>query len=438
MEVFASQDVIFRGFADQFFGDFETFSASDHGMNTEEGFAAGMDRDSPDWLDSDPTDIHLDPDNDVNPQVLGHSSDMDPYLLQNYQYDRKGEFRFKQLMIRSVRRTTVPAQFVLSQPGLFKLSREELGLDTYSPQATRAELEALVSVETGLRLIALFRDFILPQYPIFAENHFPDSRTSPPHLLAAIYMVSQPFAKFDDVLSVELAYEALNSQALAKLIETALSSLRAIHETASNIQITLRIAKSLLAELSEWHQNCPQQDPEDDGDNRSLHTVCILGFNFIQMTIFRAIMRPFVVTAASGEDVTQTSDEDLATQQEVTGFVRTGMRCSTTAAANFVRALKEEHFHMFWPQWSQVAFSCICFLNLLMATTAPTMEESNSWFRELHTARREIRLKSNMLPALRLGLLRIDALFWKGIDSVLHLKPHVKDALRASLDLRTS
>ena len=92
---------------------------------------------------------------------------------------------------------------------------------------------------------------------------------------------------------------------------------------------------------------------------------------------------------------------------------------------------------MFWPHWSQVAFSCICFLNLLMAITSPDIQEATTWFRDLHMTRKEMRLKSNMLPVLRLGLLRIDALFWKGIDKVLHLQPHVQDALAASMDTST-
>jgi len=63
------------------------------------------------------------------------------------------------------------------------------------------------------------------------------------------------------------------------------------------------------------------------------------------------------------------------------------------------------------------------------------MEEALTWLRDLQTTRREMRLKSNMLPVLRLGLLRIDAIFWKGVDNVLHLQLHVQQALEASLDL---
>jgi hypothetical protein len=193
----------------------------------------------------------------------------------------------------------------------------------------------------------------------------------------------------------------------------------------------LSISKALLEELSDWHQECPQQTPDQTGEAVALSTICNLGFHYVQMTIFRAIMRPFV---DPGSGQAPSDAENLPqTSQQVTGFARTGMRSSTVAAAKFVKNLREEHFHMFWPQWSQVAFSCICFLDLMMAITSPDIQEATAWFEDLRNARKEMRLKSNMLPVLRLGLLRIDAIFWKGIDKVLHLRPHVQDALKATL-----
>jgi hypothetical protein len=215
------------------------------------------------------------------------------------------------------------------------------------------------------------------------------------------------------------------------------STLRAIHETTSNFLNTLNISKALLQDLSNWHQGCPQQPPDRTKEAASLLTVCALGFQYVKMTIFRAIMRPLVANAGSNEEGAEVPNDHPNNQWEVTVFARNGVRSSTSAAADFVKGLREEHFHMFWPHWSQMAFSCICFLDLLMAVTATDTQEATAWFQDLHSARKEMRLKSNMLPVLQLGLLRIDALFWKGIDKVLCLQPHVKDALDASLDIST-
>lgn len=72
-----------------------------------------------------------------------------------------------------------------------------------------------------------------------------------------------------------------------------------------------------------------------------------------------------------------------------------------------------------------------------MAVSASSKEEALLWFQDLLATRKEMRLKSATLPILRLGLLRIDALFWKGLDKVLHLPSHVQEALVSSLKPNT-
>lgn len=227
-----SQDLLFGNFDDQYFCGFgETqpdvqysqdypvpggeLHPGDQLMNTNvQAFT--------DWLGANAIGTQLDANDSLHPQVLGHSSDMDPYLLQNYQYDDLGAYKFKQLSIHSVSNSRNPTQFLLSEPGLFSHSRAEMALRHSSPETSREDLETLVSLDTGMRLIALFRRLILPQCPAFSDFMFPDPRSSPPYLLAAIYLITQPFAKLDDVLSIELAYEDLNNQGLFKIINEAL------------------------------------------------------------------------------------------------------------------------------------------------------------------------------------------------------------------------
>lgn len=216
------------------------------------------------------------------------------------------------------------------------------------------------------------------------------------------------------------------------------SSLTAINDLATNLPKTLDISKELLDELSSWHHQFLQQPLDPTEQDAALYTVCSLGYHYVQMTIFRAIMRPFIAKVDSDAEMADITGQLARDQQDVMSFARTGVRSATTSATNFVKSLKEEHFHMFWPHWSQVALSCICFLDLLMATSSADTQEATTWFRDLHAVRKEMRLKSNMLPVLRLALLRIDAVFWKGVDNVLLLQPHVKDALQASLQPSTN
>lgn len=228
-------DTLFGSLDSQFFGDREAVISSEYYQRTEplsqealsplHVLTTHMDtrESSSDWPHTPVAETQLDTSDANTLQALGYSGDMDPYLLQAYQYDTSGTFKFKQLAIQSVTQgNTAPVQFLLSQPGLFSSARQEVGLQRSPRNEAKARLQDLVSIDTGHRLISLFRRFILPQYPIFSEIQFPDPEISPAHLLAAIYLIAQPFASLDDVLSIELAYETLNNEGLYILIHEAL------------------------------------------------------------------------------------------------------------------------------------------------------------------------------------------------------------------------
>lgn len=200
--------------------------------------------------------------------------------------------------------------------------------------------------------------------------------------------------------------------------------MRAVNELTLDFRATLDISKPLLQQLAEWHSTLAADSSDDTDQIASLMTLSTLGYHYVQMTIYRAIIRPTLNTT----HVDRHQEED----HEIIRFARTGVQSGTTASTAFVKSLQQDHLHMFWPQWSQVAFSCICFLQLLMASSSPHRDEAVSWFKDLHATRKEMRLKAAMLPVLRLGLLRIDALFWKGIEKALHLNSNIQQALEVS------
>lgn len=108
------------------------------------------------------------------------------------------------------------------------------------------------------------------------------------------------------------------------------------------------------------------------------------------------------------------------------------MRRCTKALSEVIRNLSPDKDSVFWPPWTQFAFSSVCFTLMTMAVTSPDFEEASSWISDLQSTRRCLRLKVASFPFLRLGLLRIDALFWRGISNVLHLQPHVAEAFKAA------
>ncbi|KAL6922603.1 hypothetical protein FSHL1_006568 [Fusarium sambucinum] len=165
----------------------------------------------------------LDGNQDLPPETLGATGDMDPYLLQHYQTDDHGTLKFKQLAIRSVN-SDPPVQFLIPHASLFMQSRQEAGHQPIRTSDARQQLEKTIPQNIGNNLIRLYHKFIAPHYPIFSEESPPDPAKSSPSLLAAIYSISLPFAMYDDQLCIDMAYDPPNAKNLAGLINTSVAS----------------------------------------------------------------------------------------------------------------------------------------------------------------------------------------------------------------------
>ncbi|KAF5253726.1 hypothetical protein FANTH_1418 [Fusarium anthophilum] len=494
----------------------------------------------------------LDGHENLHPETLGLSGDMDPYLLQRYQSDEHGTFKFKQLAIRSVTSNT-PVQFLISQPSLFAQSRKEVGHTGASISSQRAELEKAVSPNMGKRLISLYNRFIAPHYPVFSTESPPNPTTSAPCLLAAIYSIALPFAMYDDQLCIDMAYDSPDAEDLAHLINTAVAfdihspniatvqtlfllitrpssnplvsdasyrwtTMGTLLSAATNIglhldpslwnvppaQIAARRRLSffvfamdqwlaaalgrpphisranwLVDELSTQDELSSGLDvsqwtnimafsaltsyltntldrlyslrsfsqihrPEElqttvfelsgsleriksdwissthpNNDNSMPGMAIKLGYYYTQLLILR------VAVHAQNSHLSATSTSDQWSPREI-------LKTVLEQYSDFLKTLKSDETAEHWPPWCQSAFSSLCFAMLFMFVSATTYEEALSSMELLQTTRKQMRLKANAFVVIRLGLLRMDAIFWRGVDQVLKLEPHVKLALDAS------
>ncbi|KAL4795285.1 fungal-specific transcription factor domain-containing protein [Aspergillus venezuelensis] len=216
----------------------------------------------------------------VTAELCGLTGDMDPFVLQHYNYNADSEFAFSKLTVRQVRRSTVPSQFLLSRQ---EPTSEAEGI----PASASAEeaLRAIVPPEVGGRLISLFFRFIQPQFPILSETSRPSPTTSPTHMLAAIYCLAQSFASFDDYLCIELVYTPPSTQTLSDIawqglnqatqqpgiiaVQTALILL--LHSSAKSLDLessrkwtlmgmTVSIAQSIGLHLDPGSWNIPEYE----------------------------------------------------------------------------------------------------------------------------------------------------------------------------------
>jgi hypothetical protein len=172
--------------------------------------------------EEDGSSICLDTQNSMTAQLLGSTGDMDPSLIRRYRYNTSETFHFKNLNIQSVSSGPNPTQFLMSDPSIFSASRDENGGDKTSILELRQTLEDLIPANIGLRLIDLFEKIFIPQYPmLFPPGHL-DPNTTPPYLLASTYLIAGPFAKFDEKLCIDFAYEKPSAVALHDIINKAI------------------------------------------------------------------------------------------------------------------------------------------------------------------------------------------------------------------------
>ncbi|CAJ0550118.1 Ff.00g100480.m01.CDS01 [Fusarium sp. VM40] len=492
----------------------------------------------------------LDGHENLHLETLGLSGDMDPYLLQRYQTDENGTFKFKQLAIRSVN-DNPPVQFLISQQSLFTHSRREAG---HLPSPTvdlRRELEKIITQGMGKRLIDLYMRFIAPHYPIFSADSLPDPATSAPGLLAAIYSISSPFAMYDDQLCIDMAYDSPDPKDLAGLINTAVAS--DIHSpTLATVQaLFLVVAKSssnplvsdasyrwttmgMLASaavniglhldpsswnipldqsrarrrlsffifaLDKWLAAALGRPPHIHRSNWLVDELTIqddhsCGLDTMKWTDameFSALTSclastldhfysiracTFAQTPGSIDNIVSelleeldaktsrdTEPKDSESIDSVSGVVlklgqyyirllilrarihstapetgtpvqekqsRASLREVLEEFHDFVKTLRSDETAQYWQPWCQSAFSSLCFAMLFMFVSSPDFDEAFSFIKLLEMTRRHMRLKANAFVVLRLGLLRTDAIFWRGLDQILKLEPHVKLALEAS------
>jgi hypothetical protein len=156
-------------------------------------------------------------------------------------------------------------------------------------------------------------------------------------------------------------------------------------------------------------------EAEDPRSIESVSGVVLkLGQYYIRLLILRAHIHSTAPEAGTPIQVKQSRESLRKVLEEFLDFVKT---------------LKSDETPQYWQPWCQSAFSSLCFAMLFMFVSSPDFDEAFSFIKLLEMTRRHMRLKANAFVVLRLGLLRIDAIFWRGLDQVLKLESHVKQAL---------
>ncbi|KAH8901115.1 hypothetical protein GQ53DRAFT_814596 [Thozetella sp. PMI_491] len=478
-------------------------------------------------------------------EFTGFTADSDPYLMRYHPFDASRTWTSKRISIRSVQQAPVPMNFFLVPETL---------LDKV---CSRSELERLVQPEIGQRLIELYFRFIFQQLPILDLKSRPTPRDSPPCLLAAIYLVAQPYADFDDHLAIQIVYDEPTRDQLREfaqrgvmagrgcpdtsLIQTALLlglappqymlypetqarwsligdavlmaynlglfydpsqwfisseeiglrrrlawtlryadtwfaaasgkqplvaeanfmldlphlsdfsdeadgeyedkdgvtgfvhvcrltlimvkilqnlySARSIHELGLDLKLSLQTCRPLMDELSQWQEDMSNTWHPKGNLKIDPWGFLQLAWHFSKLMVCRALFRPF--HNADSDYMVLGRDEDI----EALEHLRIGARRTSTAFSNFTAQLSNRNFCAPWPFWSVTAWAAMVNMWLTLLVTARTDEEARMCKASLDRVRQVLRLQSRSFGFLRLALLRLDAVYWKGFSYMYRLSP---------------
>lgn len=188
-------------------------------------------------------------------QLFGTSAESDPWLLRHCSFDDAGVKCFYKVHFRNAGGVPVPLKvpvhFMITADDLAAGAKSETRVNwgVGSSDASREELNTLVSREYGQRLVGLyvclswamkvragerscmrrFVKYVYPALPLISRHQlrwtpscpFPDASVLdqvPVHLLAAIYASALPFAAHDDYLCVLNTYNSTPADRLWRIV----------------------------------------------------------------------------------------------------------------------------------------------------------------------------------------------------------------------------
>ncbi|KAJ5586924.1 uncharacterized protein N7459_002689 [Penicillium hispanicum] len=189
-----------------------------------------------------PDHFSLDKRVDYSHQVIGLSSESDPYLLQHYVYNSRDTYPMFRVDFRKVRDNDpigphdnetsmslprgsegTPIQFMMTHE---EICQEALQANErmFSGGTSKLDdmdlLHRLVPPDLGKRLLIIYARFVHPRFPVLARHDLEQMQKAPhePSALlgiqSAVYAMAMPFMFFDDELSLTKGYSGVHTETL--------------------------------------------------------------------------------------------------------------------------------------------------------------------------------------------------------------------------------
>ncbi|KAL4895528.1 fungal-specific transcription factor domain-containing protein [Aspergillus ambiguus] len=225
------------------------------------------------------------------------------------------------------------------------------------------------------------------------------------------------------------------------------------------------IGRPLLEKLNDWYSTLPEtfRLPNWSKSVSGLApypTSIHFAYLILVLFVYRALLRPMARSSspplifdldelpANPSALDPTADSpmlDCINLPEIESFPAVDLTDHSTGEAtlnaaercasiviSFTRRLTSSDFTGFWYSWSRIGFATVSNFALLLLVQAPNAERAAKGKQLVDSWLRVLRCQSQSFPMMKLGLTRLDAVHWVGLDQTFVLPQHVQDVIQST------
>ncbi|KAJ5086198.1 hypothetical protein N7532_010969 [Penicillium argentinense] len=251
----------------------------------------------------------------------------------------------------------------------------------------------------------------------------------------------------------------VNLARIAEEIHETFYTLRASQVLNANFDSSAELGRGLLEKLNTWYSTLPETFRLPNW-SKSVHgqapypTSIHFAYLLLVVFVYRAMLRPMARSSSppmifdleemsansplpvddpamdfadlSGiESLPEMPMSDVSGTSELT--LHAAEKCATIVV-NFTRRLTPSDFTGFWYSWSRIGFATASNFLMLLLVQAPNSAHATRGKYLVESWLQVLRCQSQSFPLVKLGLARLDALHWAGLEDTFVLPLHVREA----------
>jgi hypothetical protein len=193
----------------------------------------------------------------------------------------------------------------------------------------------------------------------------------------------------------------------------------------------------LMEKLNTWQTQFPSHCNDKNTQQVDNTAPLQLASHYTRILIIRAIYRPF---CTFNSKFSSQAIGSMDPEVEAYAHFRVAAKTAANKFASYARDIGDRQIRAFWPfcklglatgkqhlhkltfTGCTGAWATLCNLWLLLYSSAPSSTERDECRAGLEESRNLLRLRATSFPILQFALLRVNSLFWKGLDNVVDVE----------------